>query len=225
VRGLRGRSQAKRERTAMIVTISREYGAGGLAIGERVAALLGYEFVTDQIPATVAARLGTSSEEVDARAESPPPLPERILVGLSDATPDVLGPASPIGAFDFDESVRREIEKAMRERAARGDVVLLGRVGNAVLAGMPGLVRAFVYAAREWRLAHIMETFGMNRAKASAEVDRIDAERRRFSAERYKVVWGDARYYDVIVDASRLGIDGAAATIAAAALAREAVEA
>jgi cytidylate kinase len=201
----------------MIVTVSREYGAGGLAVAEGVAAALGYELLTDQIPETVAAKLGTSSEDVDARAESLPPLPERILTELSAGTAEVIDPEEPRLPDEFDESVRREIERTIRERAARGDVVILGRVANAVLAGNPGLLRSFVYAEREWRIRHVMEAFGFDRARAKGEVERIDVQRRTFAADRYGIVWGDRRYYDVIVDASRLGVDGSVGAIVAAA--------
>ena len=171
---------------------------------------------SDQIPAEVAARLGTSSDDVDARGESEAPLAERILVDMGAGSPQTVGPDAAPLLDPFDEAVRREIERAIRERAARGDVVILGRVGNAVLAGSPGLARAFVYAAREWRLGRLMTAFGFDLAKANAEIDRIDVERRKFAGDRYKIVWGDRRYYDVIVDSSRLGIDGAVATIVAA---------
>jgi len=221
---VRGGAAYEREQARMIVTISREYGAGGLWVADRVALALGYEMVADQIPAAVAARLGTSSEEVDARAESPPPLGERFLTGMSEGTADDVGPIAPVWSGDFDESVRREIERAMRERAALGDVVILGRLGSAVLAGMPGLLRAFVYGDRDWRIARITETFGFDRSRATAEVERLDVDRRQLAASRYNIVWGDRRFYDVIVDSSRLGIEGAAETIVCAVRARAALE-
>lgn len=221
---MRGGAAYEREQARMIVTISREYGAGGLWVADRVALALGYEMVADQIPAAVAARLGTSSEEVDARAESPPPLGERFLTGMSEGTADDVGPIAPVWSGDFDESVRREIERAMRERAALGDVVILGRLGSAVLAGMPGLLRAFVYGDRDWRIARITETFGFDRSRATAEVERLDVDRRQLAASRYNIVWGDRRFYDVIVDSSRLGIEGAAETIVCAVRARAALE-
>jgi cytidylate kinase len=201
----------------MIVTISREYGAGGLAVAEGVAGALGYELLTDQIPEAVAARLGTSSEDVDARAESLPPFPERVLDGLSAGTAEVIDPEEPRLQGEFDEEVRREIERTIRERAERGDVVILGRVANAVLAGRSGLLRAFVYAEREWRIRRVMEAFHFERGRAVAEVDRVDVERRKFAADRYGITWGDRRFYDVIVDASRLGVEGSIAAIVAAA--------
>ena len=210
-----GAGNDRRERLAtMIVTISREYGAGGLPVADRVASALGYDLVVDQIASEVAARLGTSREEVDARAESTKPLSERILTEMRDGTVDVVSSLGTTG--DFDETVRAEVERAMRERAGSGNVVVLGWLGGAVLAGMPGLVRAFVHAERSWRIERIIETFAFASSKAAAEVDRLDVQRRRFAWDRYEIVWGDRRFYDIIVDSSRLGIDGAAAAIVAA---------
>jgi cytidylate kinase len=201
----------------MIVTISREFGAGGLAIATAVASALHYELVTDQYLAPVAAHLGTSREDIDARAESDPPLSERILTDMSDGTADAFVQIAPVPAVDFDEAVHRAIERAMRARADEGDAVILGRMGSAVLAGMPALLRAFVHAGRAWRLQRVAAGFSLDAGRAAAEVDRVDAQRRRLASERYNIVWGDRRYYDVIVDASSLGVDAAAAAIVAAA--------
>jgi cytidylate kinase len=198
----------------MVVTVSREYGAGGLAVAGGVAAALGYELMTDAIPETVAARLGASCDDVRVHAESEPPLADRILADLGAGTPEMGPGADP---DPFDESVRREIERAIRERAARGDVVILGRVGNAVLAGTAGLLRAFVYADRDWRVRRIAGALGLTPERAAAEVDRVDLVRRRFAADRYRIAWGDRRSYDVIVDTARVGIEGAVEAIAAAA--------
>ena len=70
----------------VIVTVSREYGAGGLAVADGVARALGYELMTDDLPAVVAARLGTSTEEIAARVDSDPSISERMLSDLGAAT-------------------------------------------------------------------------------------------------------------------------------------------
>jgi cytidylate kinase len=200
----------------VIVTISREYGAAGLAVAYDAAGALGYELLTDDLPATVAARLGTSLEEVAARVQSDPPLSERMLSDLGAATPEIMSGAA-MGGIDFDEDVRRQVEAALRERAAQGNVVILGRIANAILAGQPNLLRVFLTAPREWRIARLMETFGFSPDQAAQELDRTDVARRRSAKDRHKIVWGDPRFYDLIADTSRFGIDGTVAIIVAAA--------
>ncbi len=201
----------------MIVTISREYGAGGLVVADGVARELGYELMTDDLPAVVAARLGTSTEEIAARVDSDSSISERMLSDLGAATPEVVSVGSSRTGADFDEDVRRQIEETIRERARAGDVVILGRLGNALLAGFPKLLRVFLTAARPWRIARLTETFGFTPEEAAREVERKDAARRKISKERYAFTWGDPRNYDLVVDTSRFGIDGTVDLVTAAA--------
>ena len=199
----------------MVVTISREYGAGGLAVADATARALGYELLTDDLPKTVAARLGTSTEEVQSLDTAGRSLSERMLGSLEAGSPEAISTDPPLPDA-FDESVRREIERTLRERAASGNIVILGRAGSVVLAGTPGLLRVFLRADRQWRIDRIVETFGRTPAQAAADVDQLDAARRKFGKERYKMAWGDARSYDLVVDSSRFGIEGAARVIVAA---------
>ncbi len=199
----------------MIVTISREYGAGGLAVADATARALGYDLLTDDLPKTVAARLGTSAEEVKSRDTGGRSLSERMLGSLEAGSPEAISTDPPLPDA-FDESVRREIERTLRERAAGGNIVILGRVGSAVLAGMPGLLRVFVRAGRQFRVERIVESFGRTPAQAASDIDQLDAARRAFAKERYKMAWGDARSYDLVVDSSCFGVEGAAGVIVAA---------
>ncbi len=200
----------------MIVTVSREYGAAGLAVADGVAHALGYELLLDDLPKTVAARLGTSPAEVAERAAADESLAERILGRLGAGTAEVISLSEPRLPGDFDESVRREIERTIRDRAVAGNVVILGRNAAALLGPRPDLVRVFLTGEREWRLSRIMESFGNTRAEALADLERIDAARRKTAKERYKAAWGDARFYDILLDASRFGVDGTIELVVAA---------
>ncbi len=200
----------------MIVTISREYGAAGLAVADGLAGALGYELLTDDLPKTVAERLGTSADAVSAIASADQPLPERLLAGLEMGTSDVVSNVVPESPADFDESVRREIERTIRERAAAGNIVILGRNAGAVLGRRYDVLRVFLTAARDWRADRLVAAFGLSRAGALADMDRIDAARRKITKDRYGVRFGDARSYDLVVDVSRFDIAGATALVAAA---------
>lgn len=205
----------------MIVTISRAYGAAGLVVADGVAAALGYELLTDDLPQAIAERLGYSAAEVDARTSQPQTLTERILGGLGAGTPEAVSPASTPLPGDFDEAMRREIERAIRDRAAPGNLVILGRNAGSVLAGRDDLVRVFLSGARAWRIARLRAAFGLAEHDASADLDRVDAARRAFAKERYKIIWGDARFYDLILDVSRFGVFGAIQLVADAVRAAE----
>ena len=203
----------------MIVTISREYGSGGLAIARGLAEALGYALVADELPQIVAARMGTSPDAA-LQATTEPSLPERILGSLGAGTPELQSRDTPRPG-DFDASLREEIERTIRERAAVGNVVILGRSAGHLLEGSPGLLRVFLWGTREWRVARVIAAFGKTREIAIAEIERVDSARRKATKERYKAIWGDARFYDVTLDASRFEIEGSVALLIAAVRAAE----
>ncbi len=200
----------------VIVTISREYGSAGVAVADAVAHALGYELLSDDLPRSVAARLGTTAAEVSQIASSEQSLPEKLLAGLGEGTAEVITPMTPRLPQDFDESVRREIERAIRERAERGNVVILGRNAGAVLGDRPDLMRVFLRAGLEWRVERLRAAFGQTREAVLADVERVDAARRKFAKDRYKIAWSDARSYDLALDVSRFGVAGTTALIVAA---------
>jgi cytidylate kinase len=184
----------------MIVTISNEYGAGALAIAKRAADELGYEYVDHQLPVVVAKRLSISPEEVEANEDTERTLGERWLTSLELATPEL---AQSSSAEPFDEELLRAVQDAVREYAQRGNAVIVGRAAGFVLGRNIGIVRVFLYAPREWRIAHITDAFGSDRETAQAEVERIDRMRAAYVRSWYDARFGDPANYDLCIDTSR----------------------
>ena len=71
-------------------------------------------------------------------------------------------------------------------------------------------------ADRAWRIERVVENFHRTPAQAADDIDRLDAARRRFGKDRYKIAWGEARSYDLVIDVSRFGIPAASGLIVAA---------
>jgi len=196
------------------ITIGRAYGAAGRSVAERVATTLGYTLVGDDVSARVAERLGTTEAEVLERAGGEPSLVERMLRALR-AGSDPGSPTAPRPP-DFDDDVLAEIDRLVRDAAASGNAVILGRSAGFVLGREPGVVRVFLHAARDWRVARIVAAFGIEPRDALAELERVDADRAARVRERFDARWGDRRHYDLVLDVGRIGIDGTAAAIVAA---------
>ncbi|MBV9440344.1 MAG: cytidylate kinase-like family protein [Candidatus Eremiobacteraeota bacterium] len=197
------------------MTVSRTYGAGGLAVCRALAERLGYRLLDEELPQTVAVRLGTTPEIVKSVADRPRGLGERVLASLAGAVPETGQPAAPSEA-DLTVASRRVVEDAVRDAAAAGDVVIVGRMASAILGGRPDVVRVFLSAPLEWRVAHVAESLGIAADAARTEIARIDDARRSYAKEQYRVPWGDPRHYDLVLDTSRFGTDGSADVLAAA---------
>jgi CMP/dCMP kinase len=195
------------------VTISREYGAAALAVARALEERTGFHLVEDQIAAAVAARLQISEESVVEHLETPPPLGERILSGLLGGVPEIGSGPHP-SALDLGRSVRSEIEATIRQVAEQGNVIIVGWIANMILGSRPDVLRVFLHAPLDWRIARIMESFHLGAAEARREVERVDAERRTFAKTEYRLAYGDPHQYDLVLDTARFGIDGTANVIA-----------
>lgn len=201
----------------MIVTISNEYGAGALEVASRAAATLGYEYVDRQLPVVVAKRLQVRPETVEANEDAPPSLGERFLTGLERATPEL---AAASTAEPFDEELLRAVQEAVREYAARGNVVIVGRGASAILGPRFDVMRVFMYAPKEWRIARVAQTTQTPPHVAQAELDRVDRARSAYLKDWYGLNFGDTRNYDLCIDTSLLGVDECASLVVAAVRAR-----
>jgi len=197
----------------VIVTVSRVYGAAANAVSRRVADALGYRLVDEELPVVAAAWLGTSPEVVETVSERPLGFGERVLQQLGGGVPEA---AQPPASDPIPAETRQAIEAAVREEATAGDAVIVGRMAGAILGKRPDVVRVFAHAPLAWRVAHVVESLGVDEAAARTEIARIDDARRTYAREGYRVAWGDPAHYDLIVDTSRFGVDGAAALIVAA---------
>lgn len=202
----------------MIVTISNEYGCGALAIAQRVAGALGYEYVDRQLPVVVAKRLSVSPEEVEASEDTGRTLGERWMTSLELATPEL---AQASMAEDFDEELLRAVQAAVREYASHGNVVLVGRGAAVILGERSDVLRVFMYAPRAWRIAHIQQSMGVDQKTAEAEVERVDRARAAYLRDWYGATFGDPHAHDLCFDTSRLSEQHAAELIVSAVRARE----
>jgi cytidylate kinase len=139
----------------VIVTVSNEYGSGALEVAKQVAAALGYEYVDQQLPVVVAKQLRVTPEAVEANEDASPTLGERFLTGLERATPEL---AEASAAEPFDEELLRAVQDVVREYASHGNVVIVGRGASAILGLRSDILRVFIYAPRDWRIARVAET-------------------------------------------------------------------
>jgi len=202
----------------VIVTISNQYGSGAVAVATRVAAELAYELIDNQLPVVVAKRMQITPVQAQAVDETGRSLGARLLSSLELATPEVA--VSGFGQT-FDEEYVREVQQAVREFAARGNVVIVGRAAGAILGRRPDVVRVFMYGPREWRIERLVTERSIERKAAAAEVDRIDRARKAHLRDWYNVEIGSPEIVDLAIDTATFGADGSSALIVAAVQARK----
>jgi cytidylate kinase len=205
-----------------VITVTRQYGAGGSLVAQRVAERLGWTVIDNEFVGEVAKRAGLAPEEVAAREERAPSLMERLAGALAVSAPELFVPTGPAegGAEADEERLIRVTERVIAEAAAHGRVVLVGRGATAYLGtAEPGAAALHVYvvAPREERIETVMARLAMGKDEAAKAVDDIDAARERYLERYYRRRRDDAANYHLVVNTAWLGYDGAAELITEAA--------
>ena len=199
----------------MVITISRQFGAGGSLAARRVAAALGWEVVDNEVIERVAARAGVSAEAVAERDERVPGFVERLTSAIVASAPPILPPAAEPPPDE--ESLVRLTGSVVAEAAARGRVVMVGRAAPVVIGLEHPALHVKLVAPREHRGRAAAERLGLDEAAAARRVDDTDRNRARYHREHYGRDWDDPLHYHVVLNTGLLGVDGAADLIVAAA--------
>jgi cytidylate kinase len=201
----------------MIVAISRELGAGGLSVGEAIAAELGASLLDERtLIAELAQRGGFSAEYLSRVDEAPPSLVSTFMHDIARATALV----QAMDVRSTEHAVHDEIRGIVMQRAAQGSVVLIGH-GGAHLLGQDvrrkDVFSLLLHAGRAWRIGQVMERFQIGRTEAEQRVRQTDELRRRYVQHFFSTDIYDAHNYDLVLDTERVGI-AAAISIALATL-------
>src|SRR5690348_3403875 len=199
-----------------VITVTRQYASGGSDVARLVAAQLEWDVIDNEFVAAVARRAGLPPDEVAQREERAPGLLERIARTLAAASPELFVASATIPAVEQDEATIVQVtERVIAEAAAHGRMVLVGRGAQAVLAQRPDALHVYVVAPKPWRMRLAVERLGADPRTVEQTLEDVDRRRDRYVHANYGRVRQDPAIYDLVVNAERLGIDGAAALVVA----------
>lgn len=198
-----------------VITITRQYGSGGSEVARRVAAQLGWEVIDNEFVESVARRAGLPRDEVAQREERAPGLLERVARALAAASPELFLAGGAPSAERDEAAIVKMTERVITEAAAHGRIVLVGRGAQAVLAQRPDALHVYVVASKAFRSALAIERLGVPPAGIEKQLDDIDRQRDQYVRTYYGRIRDDVVNYDLVVNAERLGFDGAAGLVVA----------
>lgn len=184
----------------IIITVGREHGSGGHFIAQSLADELGIKLYDKEIVEGIVEK-GFSREFVEQMDEKPINYLLSRRIGEFSNSPE--------------EIVAEKVFEYIREIAEKGEsFVIVGRCAESVLRMYPHVLSAFIMGDRKDKLDRIMEIYGLSAPQAQDRIRRVDAKRRQYHNHYADYKWGDSRGYDLLINSSRLGIDGTAKCLA-----------
>ena len=190
-----------------VITVSRQYGAGGLSVAPAIAQALGFRFVDREITEEAARRLGLDAEVAEGRDERAPAIVEELGMALAAAAPPFGGgPAPQLHALD-DRALADATRRIIVSMADAGGYVILGRGGQAALAGRADACHISLVGDIQDRARRIMASQAVDEREALARCERVDGERAGYVRRFYGIDIRDPVLYDCVLNTSRLGVE------------------
>lgn len=188
-----------------VITIARQYGSGGHAVGEQVAKRLGVAFYDSSLIDLTAEAGGFTPEYVKAHEQK---LSNTMLYTLYKQNYAYVNEVMPP-----QDSLFMVQTKVIRDIAARESCVIVGRCADYILKGHPNCFRVFVHASDAFRKSRVIAEYGIHPDEAEKEMEKKDRERMNYNAHYTRRNWADLKDYDLTIESSLFGIDITAAMI------------
>ena len=183
-----------------IITISREYGAGGHSIGKQVAEKLGIQFYDRDIVRETAKASGLDTELIENEEED---------VTKTDSILKSICSASSTYFHDTQEVIHDVQQAIILRFAQEGPCVILGRCADEILRenGIDSL-NVFIHADEIHRAVRVSQLTGITDA---TEIQKLmakkDSSRHTYYSRYTGKKWGDSRNYHLSLDSGILGYE------------------
>ena len=187
---------------SLIITIGRQFGSGGHEIGEKLAKKLGIKFYDKELIKLIAKQSGLCEKVLESYDEKPT---NSLLYSIvMDIYPSVMytGPT-------IDQQIYQANYDTIRRLADGEPCVIVGRCADYILRDHPELVSVFVHANSDFRAARIAEEYKLPDAKVRDLLVKTDKKRASYYNFQSETQWGAASSYNLCIESSEVGIDGA----------------
>lgn len=209
-----------------VITLSRQYASGGDEIAARVCELLDYRYFDKRLMLKVAAEVGLSEGEVVDFSEERYEV-RSFLTRLFRASP---GPAATINVWQEDPKGQRTLTERQIDDAEcaelvrhtvlaayqQGNVLIVGRGGQAILRGKPGVLHIRIVASLETRMNYLRSQGMTGISEMKLKLAERDKATAAYLKRFYDIDWSDPQLYDLVINTDRINIDAAAHIISTA---------
>lgn len=198
----------------IIVTIARQFGSGGREIGERIAKILGIPLIDKELIKDAASK-GELNEDIIKSADES--ATNSLLYTLAMGS-NLLGTTINFGyKMPINDKLFILQSEAIKNYAAEGSCVIIGRCADYVLREEPNLFRIFIYGDLDHRQARVKERHPeLKDSKVIDEINKTDKRRASYYNFYTGNKWGKYDNYDMAINSSTFGIEETAKIIAAA---------
>lgn len=186
-----------------VITISRQFGSGGRAVGQKLSQKLDIPFYDKELISLAAKESGMNPEVFKSIDET---AANSLLYSLSMGMYNFNGPLA-MGDLPVNDKLYLLQHQLIKEIATKGPCVIVGRCADYVLKENPHTINVFIYADMEYRKKRAVTVHNIEERRAETIINKTDKTRANYYSFYTGQKWGVAQNYDLCIDSSKLSDD------------------
>lgn len=190
----------------LIITLGRQTGSGGRKIGTMLAERLGVKCYDKELLDRAAKESGLCRELLESNDEKPT---NSFLYSLVMDTYSLGYSSSPYVDMPINQKIFLAQFDTIRNLAKNESCVIVGRCADYALSGVPGMISVFISAEEADKISRIQESQKVSSDKAREIMLKTDKRRSSYYNYYSNKRWGDSRSYDLCINSSKVGLNGA----------------
>ena len=196
----------------LVITIGRECGSSGRLIGQRLAEDLGVKCYDKELLSLAAKNSGLCEELFKTHDEKPT---NSFLYSLVMDTYSMGYNTSAYMDMPINHKIFLAQFDTIKKLANEESCVIVGRCADYALADYPNTVTVFISGNEEDKIKSLMERHGLTEQKAKDLMIKTDKLRASYYNYYSSKKWGGSRSYDLCLNSSAVGLEGAVEVIKA----------
>ncbi|KPJ78145.1 MAG: cytidylate kinase [Deltaproteobacteria bacterium SG8_13] len=195
-----------------VITISRQFGAGGKTLGKMIADKLGYTFADDDIIQMVAEMANVSPHWVESVEKEAGGKLSRIISSM--VSKRLVDRILKSDSGYLDEKLYLDyLVVIIAQIAEEGNVVIIGRGSQYILRGHPDAIHVLLINDFDNRVKFMQENYDLTHSKAVQVVNAEDRRRVNLYRKLGKTDYDDPSLYHMVLHTGRIHLPDAAGCI------------
>ena len=187
----------------IVVSIGRQFGAGGRRVGQALAKELGIAYYDKELIMEAAKEFGFAPVFFEENDEKSASFAGNVLQWMESFVTNGMGSKNYLSQDTLFE-MQSEVVRKMAEKHS---CVIVGRCSDYVLRDYPNCVSVFLHSSDEDRIQRIRERSGLTEEEAISKMRMQDKKRAAYYNFYSSKTWGESATYTLSIDVSSIGVE------------------
>ena len=189
-----------------IITISRQFGAGGITLGQRLAQRLAYDFIYEEIIEKVAEKAAVSKDWVNSLVKDGGGTLSNIMAGFVPSK--LIDHVFDTQRHYMDEKTYiKLLYQIVPQIAQRDNLVFVGRGCQFILKDYPETHHVLLIADLAYRIDFMKRRYQLSEEAARKAVTKEDVRRRKLLRLFHAVDYNRPEHYDLVLNMGKINMD------------------